>query len=268
MRSWVRRKIEVPRLRRLENETTDINPPLGAPTVFHITHWKSGSQWVRGVLENVAPRRLIHPAADMAEVKNDLLVPGAVYSPVYMASQWFFQQVNDAPSHRYVLVIRDLRDAAVSWYFSMRYSHGLNDTVAEARAKLEEMDFDDGMVYIIEERLSGFADIQLSWLRRPEGSRLLVRYEDLIADEHREFDKIFDHCAFDATPRQRRAAVKNESFRKKTGRSRGKEKVSSHHRKGVSGDWRNHFSDRARAAFKDRYGELLVETGYERGLDW
>jgi Sulfotransferase domain len=52
------------------------------------------------------------------------------------------------------------------------------------------------------------------------------------------------------------------------GRPRGQEDVGAHERKGVAGDWRNHFTRRVTRAFKDRFGELLVATGYERDLHW
>jgi hypothetical protein len=37
---------------------------------------------------------------------------------------------------------------------------------------------------------------------------------------------------------------------------------------GIAGDWRHHFSERVKKAFKARYGGILVATGYERDLDW
>jgi hypothetical protein len=55
---------------------------------------------------------------------------------------------------------------------------------------------------------------------------------------------------------------------KSNGRAPGAENVSSHYRKGVPGDWVNHFSAGHSRRFKERYGELLVRLGYERDLDW
>ena len=52
------------------------------------------------------------------------------------------------------------------------------------------------------------------------------------------------------------------------GRRRGQEDVRSHERKGVAGDWRRHFTDRVTRAFKERFGDLLVATGYEKDLHW
>lgn len=44
--------------------------------------------------------------------------------------------------------------------------------------------------------------------------------------------------------------------------------VDQNFRKGVSGDWRNHFSPKVKEAFKETAGQLLIELGYEDSLDW
>ncbi|MBI4530371.1 MAG: hypothetical protein HY709_02515 [Candidatus Latescibacteria bacterium] len=39
-------------------------------------------------------------------------------------------------------------------------------------------------------------------------------------------------------------------------------------RKGVIGDWRNHFSEEHKRVFKELAGQLLIDLGYERDDDW
>lgn len=39
-------------------------------------------------------------------------------------------------------------------------------------------------------------------------------------------------------------------------------------RKGVMGDWRNYFTPEHKRAFKEVAGQLLIELGYEKDLDW
>jgi len=39
-------------------------------------------------------------------------------------------------------------------------------------------------------------------------------------------------------------------------------------RKGIAGDWRNYLRGSLKEAFKERYGDLLVTTGYEKDLNW
>ena len=52
------------------------------------------------------------------------------------------------------------------------------------------------------------------------------------------------------------------------GRKPGQEDRSSHFRKGVHGDWVNHFTPEHLQDFKERYEDLLFEFGYETEPDW
>lgn len=52
------------------------------------------------------------------------------------------------------------------------------------------------------------------------------------------------------------------------GRRRGDESVRSHYRRGVAGDWRNHFEPVHVERFKREYGDLLIRLGYERDGSW
>jgi hypothetical protein len=66
-----------------------------------------------------------------------------------------------------------------------------------------------------------------------------------------------------------RAILERRRFEKMSGgRTRGKESVRSHYRKGVSGDWRNHFETVHIRRFKEEYGDLLIQLGYEENTAW
>lgn len=63
--------------------------------------------------------------------------------------------------------------------------------------------------------------------------------------------------------------VTKHSFSNMTdGRKRGQEDRTSHYRKGVPGDWKNHFNNEHVRLFKKRYNDLLVKLGYESSEDW
>lgn len=243
-------------------------------TVFHVTHWKAGSQWVRGVLQRLAPDRIVVSKPAMANIVSSEIVRQGVHTPVYLPKYLFDERVPAAEDHRFFVVIRDLRDAAVSWYFSIKHSHqpinlkAADDLMEGYRRRFNELSVENGLCLVIEERLSAFANIQQTWLRQPEHSRLMVRYEDLIADEHGQFNRIFDYAGLEPDPEKRRAAIEAESFHKRTGRKPGEEQIDAHHRKGVAGDWQNHFTDRVKDAFKEKFGQVLIDTGYEADLSW
>jgi hypothetical protein len=52
------------------------------------------------------------------------------------------------------------------------------------------------------------------------------------------------------------------------GRKQGESDTSSHYRRGVHGDWVNHFSSEHLRYFKERYGDLVLQYGYESDPDW
>lgn len=47
------------------------------------------------------------------------------------------------------------------------------------------------------------------------------------------------------------------------GRKPGEEDVTSHYRRGVAGDWKNHLTDRHLAAIRERFGDLVERLGYD-----
>lgn len=59
-----------------------------------------------------------------------------------------------------------------------------------------------------------------------------------------------------------RSALDQESFETRTGRKRGEEDVSHHLRKGVIGDWRNHWDEIKTEAFMARFSKEMSTLGY------
>ena len=62
--------------------------------------------------------------------------------------------------------------------------------------------------------------------------------------------------------------VDNYSFENQTRRKPGEENINSFLRKGVSGDWKNHFNSQAKEVFKYHAGDLLIKLGYEKDKNW
>lgn len=259
------------------------------PLVIHATHLKAGSQWVAGVLKySAAPGRAVRPQADLSHFTQANLRPGALLSTIYRARPEVEAVLAgyQAPV-RLFFVMRDLRDTLVSLYFSLRYSHRLMGDVGRVRAILSEMTLEEGLLYLVAgegmSNVARIARVQQSWLNPPGGGSprpklqddapagrgwLLVRYEDLVADELRVFRQIVDYCQIQVAPRRLARVVAGDSFTARTQRQPGQEDIMAHQRKGIVGDWRNYFTDAVRAEFKARYGQHLIDTGYEPDLDW
>lgn len=264
------------------------------PTIFHITHPKAGSQWVMQVLHECAPERFIQPLPQRKHFKKEPIHPGMFYPAVYVNRKEFYTVISPWRGHQYLtclsplsilkyyqnwfqfgfhhqpyktfIVIRDLRDTLVSLYFSLKYSHPiLNAKTSNHRTHLMEMPFDESLLYLMNDELWKFSRIQTSWLKE---RTLLVKYEELIADEIATFQKITEHCEINVSKDHLQNVIQRNNFQTRSGRPMGTEDINSHHRKGIAGDWKNHFSPLMIDEFKARFGKTLIQTGYETDLNW
>lgn len=57
-------------------------------------------------------------------------------------------------------------------------------------------------------------------------------------------------------------------FVSRAGRGQGTEDINHHYRKGVSGDWKNYFTEPLKDSFKKNWGDLLIQLNYEKDLNW
>lgn len=202
-------------------------------------------------------------------------------------------------------VIRDPRDILVSAYFSHLHSHetrGWSELEAH-RNVLRKLDKDQGLMAEMDFSTPVFR--AMSEWKYGEANILEVRFERLTSDPYQTFLRVFEHLGLlsnDTGPMQRlsfqiKAAI-NQAYRFGTGqipfrwpvrrvpaervlkrvhqnrfskraggRAIGEEDVSHHFRKGVPGDWKNHFSPEHVREFNRRHRDLLEMTGYDRPTD-
>lgn len=101
------------------------------------------------------------------------------------------------------------------------------------------------------------------------GNYLEVHYEDLLEDTASEAGRLMEALGASAGKKVVRRCVEQASFEKMSrGRQRGEEDPDSLLRKGVSGDWRNVFTQKEKEIFKEEAGSLLVELSYEGDDSW
>lgn len=224
-----------------------------------------------------------------------------VTHPTLYAQNWMNFRIRRKPCRRFIL-IRDLRDTLVSLYFSWKVSHGFHyPWQFQSRKLLNEMNEEQGflcwigegarsnfdgnfngpflkttyatinqsktkdILWFFKSFLEYIADVQTSWM---QDDSLLIRYEDLIADETGVFEKIVDHCQIPVSRGRLHDIIHYNRFEIVTGRQRGEENIQAHQRKGISGDWKNYFSPNVKNKFKERFGDVLIKTGYEKDLNW
>jgi hypothetical protein len=160
------------------------------------------------------------------------------------------------PRARYIHIIRDGRDVAVSgWFHNLRVSPDWT-----------KQNFDNFIDFI--------ETIAPRWARTIETGRqfgrlhpelfLEIRYEDLHRDTFGEALRLLEFVGVDANPSSINMCIEASTFERVSGgRCTGDEDRESHFRKGSVGDWKNHFDANASAVFNKYAGEMLHELGYD-----
>ena len=58
-------------------------------TVFHVTHWKAGSQWIHKILHACGPDRIVTPKFDMSQFLQAPVQGGMIYPTLYLRKDDF-----------------------------------------------------------------------------------------------------------------------------------------------------------------------------------
>jgi hypothetical protein len=201
-------------------------------------------------------------------------------------------------------VIRDPRDIAVSAYFSHLNSHPITHwpELLAHRKKLKKVSKGEGLFLDMEFTKNVYEDL-FSW-NYSQTNVLEIKMEELIQNPYEILVKAYNflgliddtgsvlikhmvfHC-FNIINRINRKTggifpfrkkipleellyiIYNNRFSKKAEkRNPGEEDSKSHYRKGLAGDWVNHFNPDHKKYFKEKYNDLLINLGYEKNADW
>lgn len=242
------------------------------PTLMHFTHPKAASTWINNILgllfrDRCAPRGRLVARATGGDFSKHVFESGWVYRAMLMSYEDFLSHDELRGIKRFV-VIRDLRDTLVSLYFSLKVSHVLEGqpSVQQERETLSKLETEEGFLHLIHGQLKGAADFQASWLGKDE---IVLRYEDLLVNPLLILeDVLIERLEMPVSLAALDRAIRRTHFETVYKRKLGEEDVSSHGRKGVPGDWKNHFTPEIRRQFVAKYGQLLIDTGYEKDWSW
>jgi len=254
----------------------------------HLRLWIERSVWSRNDDPDEHLKALMRLATDYFLTsqlsETDKILVGDK-SP--LQDEEFMREVSEVyPVAKVIHIIRDGRDRTVSsmhrgWRRANQgYLHRLTaEELARGEALREDpkklVQTGEGMFK--EERLRQAARHWRLLVGRAiqDGQALIgsnyteVRYEDLLVRPNEEVERLLGFLGADADPKIVEHCVDSASFEKLSrGRERGEEDPSSFYRKGVAGDWRNHFTAEDSRSFKEEAGELLIQLGYEKDLDW
>ena len=159
------------------------------------------------------------------------------------------------PTAKFVQIVRDGRDCAVSAWF-----HNVRVTPEWTKENLRSFD-----AYV--------ARYAVSWAKRVAAAQhfadrhrdrfFRVRYEDLATDPEGTLTKLFRFLGVSSGEAVLARCRSEAGFAKLSGgRSPGQEDRGSFFRKGVPGDWRNHLTPVMEAEFRKQAGDWLDRLGY------
>jgi len=250
---------------RLEREIT-----IYPDDVFLTSYPRSGNTWTRFLIGN-----LIHQNETVTFLNVERLVPD-----MYKTADWVLRRLprprilksHECFDPRYpkvIYIVRDPRDVAVSNYHwemklrSIREGYPMEEFVPR------------WMKPEFWPRIGSWADHARSWIGARQGGEgfLLLRYEDLQEDPHRELAKVAGFLGLTTDRERIKPAVDLSSadHMRKLERKQGTRWVATSYtradkpfvRGATSGGWRSNLPPQTVAYMEARWGDLMRSLGYE-----
>jgi Sulfotransferase domain len=246
-----------------------------SPILAYFGHHRCGTQWIASIVEDVCD------AAGLIAVRHDTSdrFQGDIisYRQDHPFDFWCYINADYRFVHgldvRGFHVVRDPRDVIVSGYFSHLMSHPVGDRwpqLQRYRSSLQSLSKDEGILREME--FSGSTlYAMLFWNPSTPGVRE-IHFEDLIQDSEDRFCEVLEELRVlpnRVSETVVREIVGRHAFQVMSGgRQPGEENAAHHFRKGVPGDWRNHFKASHIDHFKKLFNPLLMKLGYETNESW
>jgi hypothetical protein len=249
--------------------------------IFHCCVQKSASQWMRRILSDKrvldASGLTVHWYNGPSSLVQDHrpthqrtfaepFPKNTIVTPLYITFENFCS-IPKCDDYRAFFVMRDPRDLIVSWYFSTRYSHPPSESMAKLRDKLSALSTQEGLLLSIDILSSGgYFQPLITWIDAPEKDpkTKIVKFEDLTnSNNFQVFKSLFDHCEIHLSNAVIQQILVDYSFENLTDhRPSGIENKFSNFRKGIEGDWVNHFDELIEKKFEEVVGDLPYILGY------
>jgi estrone sulfotransferase len=239
------------------------SPVLLDSDVFLVSYPKSGNTWLRFLLANYIAGKQV----DLSQ--SNRIIPDIHYNPedIVATLNPRITKSHEPFTPRYrrvVYIVRDGRDVAVSYYFHLKKFNRLP----------ADTGFSDYLDAFIEGKLDGLG----RWDRHVDGwldgakDLLLVRYEDMLSDTAKVLGKAIQFCKLEFDEHKIKDSVSASSLtelrRIEIRQFREIKELSTSNpdayffRKGISGDWRNHFSASDEHKFHLAFTRTMDRVGY------
>jgi len=175
-------------------------------------------------------------------------------------------------------ILRDGRDIMVSSYYHSLFRHERYNSrlVENTRKNLIFDDYDDierNLPEFLGYKFTGKVHPKFTWTEFVDSwidkDVAFVKYEDLLKDAAGELYGSVLKVTGQSLDKTKLAKISEKySFENLAKRKPGQENKRSFLRKGIAGDWKNHFSREAREIFNHYAGATLIKLGYEEDSSW
>lgn len=232
---------------------------------------KVGSTWLFKIIKDLTGFRDIFPPFRTFKEYRKVRIPLDNLEPYFSQLKgggrgYIFKSHSAPPTTSndgifYVTVIRDPRDIMVSMsHYVSTLPVELGGWGVEFSAKNDR----DKLKEVIERSDFIFNLFQL-WSKYE--NCLLLRYEDLKTDIYSCIKEIVTYTNLRVKPHELELAIEKNDFKRLSGRESGDESTRSFYRKGIVGDWKNHFDEELLhflyTTQNGRWKKLIHESGYQ-----
>ncbi len=165
----------------------------------------------------------------------------------------------------YVILHRDLRDVAVSYHFYVQNTPWHPEYKYHYKASTQE-----GIAVFGTRMLPAYIEWVRSWRENADpASSIQIRYEEMLIDPMIGMTRVASLFGLDSSAPTIERIVEEHSFKNMSGgRDRGDSSSTAFARKGIAGDWKNHFTKELREQFGKLIAGLLIETADEQDDSW
>ena len=241
----------------LRGSTARLHVPVRPTNVNVLGTPRCGTMWMVRVLHLLQSDARVGLAAFLFGKINPY------FSRRYSVNHYHEGLIEDFTSkQKIVFIYRDIRDAIVSGYFYI--SNELHQgTMGCSTESFKALSKEEGLTKQIIMYMKYRMPVMNYWIGVTRDNVVTVRYENFLEDPEKWIKHVNGRCGISTDERVIRHAIEASSFEQMSGRQPGAEDRGSHQRKGISGDWRNHFTKRHMQIFREMGGEeFLVKLGY------
>ncbi len=178
--------------------------------------------------------------------------------------------------HKLICMLRDPRDALVSHTFYMRSfeGSGLKRDFFTVSEQFDSLSFDEQLTSLMvgsehSPSYMNFYEKRTGWAL--SGKALPVYFEDLVGSQGGGIDRRQRHAIMQIAKyigikvsKKELKMIQQQVFKERP----DKEQDGKTFERGHIGNWKTFFTDEHKELFKQSYGQLLIDLGYEKDLNW